>query len=147
MAKAEIKTRPTDVKAEDFLNTIDDAQKREDSFTVMQIMSKLSGDEPRMWGPAIVGFGSSMLKYANGHELEWPKLAFSPRQAGLTLYFADDFAGEYHELLGKLGKHTTSKCCLYIKRLSDVDRKVLTQLIKASLKPVKSGGSSIRATR
>lgn len=140
MAKAEVKTRPTDVKVEDFLNTIDDEQKREDSFTVMQIMTKLSGDQPKMWGPAIVGFGSHMLKYASGAELEWPDLAFSARKAGLTIYFADGFADEFSDLLGKLGKHTTSKCCLYIKRLSDVDVKVLTQMIKASLKQVKKRG-------
>lgn len=138
MAKAEAKTRPTEVKVEDFLNTIDDAQKREDSFTVMQIMTKLSGKQPVMWGPAIVGFGSSPLHYTNGAELEWPDLAFSPRKAGLTIYFADDFTDQFDELLGKLGKHTTSKCCLYIKRLSDVDIKVLTQLIKASLKQAKA---------
>jgi hypothetical protein len=139
MAKAQPKTRPTDASVEDFLNTMTDERKREDSFTVMQLMTKLSGDPAVMWGSAIVGFGSSMMKYANGSQLSWPEIGFSPRKAALTLYLANDFA-EYDELLGKLGKHSKSKACLYIKRLADVDAKVLSQLIKASLKHTRSGG-------
>jgi hypothetical protein len=140
MAKAEPKTRPTDASVEDFLNSVGDERKREDSFTVMRMMTKLSGEKPVMWGSAIVGFGSSMMKYANGRELDWPELAFSPRKAGLTIYFAGDFTDQFDELLSNLGKHTTGYCCLYIKRLSDVDTRVLNQLIKASLKQGRSGG-------
>lgn len=141
MAKAEPKTRPTDASVEDFLNTIQDEQKREDSFTVMQLMAKLSGERAVMWGPAIVGFGSSPIRYANGTELDWPELAFSPRKANLTLYLESDFPTRYDELLGQLGKHSAGKCCLYIKRLSDVDTKVLTKLLKASLKRTRTGGA------
>ena len=134
MAKAEPKTRPTDASVEDFLNTVPDERKREDSFTVMQIMSKVSGAKPVMWGSAIVGFGSSMLTYANGSQLAWPELAFSPRKAGLTIYFAGDFTDQFGELLKKLGKHTTGYCCLYIKRLSDVHVPTLKKLIQKSVR-------------
>lgn len=144
MAKNEPKTRPTDASVEDFLNTIEDERKREDSFTVMQMMAKLTRVEPVMWGTAIVGFGSCLLKYANGSELAWPEIAFSPRKASLTLYLEDGFGDEYHELLSKLGKHTSGKCCLYIKRLSDVDTGVLTQLMKASLKHTRKSGPAMR---
>ena len=140
MAQAQPKTRPTEASVEDFLNTVDDERKREDSFTVMRIMTKVSGEKAVMWGPAIVGFGSSMMKYANGRELDWPELAFSPRKAGLTIYFAGDFTDQFDELLSKLGKHTTGYCCLYIKRLADVDTKVLIQMLTGSLKQVRSGG-------
>lgn len=139
MAKAEPKTRPTDASVEDFLNSIEDERKREDSLTVMELMAKASRTKPVMWGTAIVGFGSSPLKYADGTELEWPEVAFSPRKAGLTLYLSNAYP-QYDELLERLGKHTTSKACLYIKRLADVDTKVLAQLITASLKHTRSGG-------
>jgi 4-aminobutyrate aminotransferase-like enzyme len=85
------------------------------------------------WGPAIVGFGSRPLKYSTGRELEWPIAAFSPRKNALTLYLSLYGYDKYEEYLSKLGKHTTGKSCLYIKRLSDVDKKVLTNLIKASV--------------
>jgi hypothetical protein len=90
-----------------------------------------------MWGPAIVGFGEAKLKYADGREVDWMQIAFSPRKTGLTLYLHTpmDYAPE---LFAKLGKHTTSRACLYIKRLSDVDQNVLMELIAESLKQTKT---------
>ena len=140
MAKAELKTRPNGANVEDFLNTVVDERRREDSFRVLELMKRVSGEEPKMWGPAIIGFGTRMLKYASGRELDWPLVGFSPRKANLTLYIMEcmDGSSKYGELLARLGKHTTSKACLYIKRLSDIDQGVLEELIATSLSDIKS---------
>ncbi len=135
--KPEPKTRPTEVSPEDFLNEIKDEQKRQDCFEVLEMMRSASKMKPVMWGPAIVGFGSKPIKYANGSELDWPMMGFSPRKANLTLYLMSDFP-DYEKLLGELGPHTVSKACLYIKRLSDIDKKVLKQLIAESFKAAKN---------
>jgi hypothetical protein len=137
MAKYELQTKKTGASVEDFLNAVEDEQKRADAFAVAEMMRKATKAEPKMWGPAIVGFGSDKHKYPDGREMDWMQIAFSPRKAGLTIYLHTpmDF---YAELFGKLGKHSTSKACLYIKRLSDVDQKVLKQLIAASLKRTNS---------
>ncbi|HEV7644764.1 MAG TPA: DUF1801 domain-containing protein [Pyrinomonadaceae bacterium] len=137
MAKYELQTKLSDASVEDFLNAVEDEQKRADSFVVLEMMRKATKAEPKMWGPAIVGFGSSKYKYPDGREMDWMLIAFSPRKANLTLYVVDNSA-EQNKLLEKLGKHTTSKGCLYIKRLSDVDIKVLKELIAASVKQTKS---------
>lgn len=137
MPKAELKTKKNEASVEEFLNTIDDEQKRADAFTVLELMSKLSGEKPKMWGPSIVGFGSRTMKYASGRELEWLYIGFSPRKANLSLYLAVEGLDKYDALLNKLGKHSTGKGCLYIKRLSDVDMKVLKELITAALKHAK----------
>jgi Domain of unknown function (DU1801). len=134
MAKAELKTKETKASVEDFLNGITDAQKREDSFVIIEMMKKLSGEEPKMWGTGIIGFGNTVLKYESGRELDWMLVGFSPRKANLTLY---GLAG-YPELLEKLGKHKIGGGCLYIKKLSDVNPGVLEKLISASLKNVKN---------
>ncbi len=137
MPKAELKTKKTEASVEEFLNTIDDEQKRADAFTVLELMSKLSGEKPKMWGPSIVGFGSRTMKYASGRELEWLYIGFSPRKANLSLYLAVEGLDKYDALMKKLGKHSTGKGCLYIKRLSDVDMKVLKELVAAALKHAK----------
>lgn len=142
MAKVELKTRPTDANVEDFLNGIDDEGKRQDAFRVLEILKKVTREKPKMWGPAIVGFGSRPLKYSSGRELDWPIAAFSPRKNALTLYLSLHGYDGYEEYLAKLGKHTTGRSCLYIKRLSDVDEKVLTDLVKASVKHAKGGKQS-----
>ena len=108
-----------------------------DSFKVLEMMRSLSGAEPEMWGPAIVGFGSMPYKYASGREIEWMEIAFSPRKANLTLYLTEGFDG-YEEMLARLGKHKVSKACLYIRRLSDVDEEVLKEIIAASLRDTRS---------
>ncbi len=136
MAKYELQTKKTEASVEDFLNAIEDEQKRTDAFAVAEMMRKATKAEPKMWGPAIVGFGSSKYKYPDGREMDWMQLAFSPRKQNLTLYVVDGSA-EQQKLLDKLGKHSTGKGCLYIKRLSDVDMKVLKELIAASVRHVK----------
>lgn len=133
---AELKTRPTNESVDAFLDKVDDPQKRKDCYTIRKLMGKATGQPAVMWGPSIVGFGSRHLKYASGRELDWPIMAFSPRKQNLTLYITegyDDYKN-YSDLLAKLGKHSTSKACLYIKRLSDVDLGVLTALINKSAK-------------
>ena len=132
MAKAELKTKANDGSVDDFLNTIGDEQKRTDSFRLVEIFSKATGAKPKMWGPAIIGFGERRLKYDSGRELDWMITGFSPRKANLTLY-ALTGSPEQNAMLEKLGKHTTGKGCLYIKRLSDVDEKVLASLIKVTV--------------
>lgn len=125
------------------MNSVADEQQRADSFRVMEIMRRLSGEVPKMWGPAIVGFGSIQLKYATGRELDWMLVGFSPRKTSLTLYIVDGFA-KYDDLMAKLGKHKTGKSCLYIKKLSDIDQGVLEELISSSLEHVKSGAMQPR---
>ena len=116
-----------------FLNSIEDAQRRKDSKAIAKMMKELTGEPPRMWGSSIVGFGTYHYKYATGREGDWPLTGFSPRKQALTLYIKSGFS-EYKPLLKKLGKFKTGKACLYIKKLDDVDPKVLRELIKRSVK-------------
>jgi len=138
MANAELKTKLNDASVEQFLNSVADEQQRLDSFKVMELMRKASGEEPKMWGTSIIGFGLHHLKYASGRELDSALTAFSPRKTSLTLYIADGF-DKYEEYMAKLGKHKTGKCCLYIKRLSDIDENVLKDLVAASVENIKNG--------
>lgn len=138
MAKAELKTKLTQASVEDFINNIEDENMRTDCRKISEMMQKATGAEPKMWGASIVGFGTFTYKYASGREGEWMEVAFSPRKANLTLYIMSGFK-KYDELMAKLGKHKTGKSCLYIKRLSDIDEKVLTELIESSVKNVRKG--------
>ncbi|HUR98974.1 MAG TPA: DUF1801 domain-containing protein [Pyrinomonadaceae bacterium] len=134
MAKAEIKTKETDASVDEFLEAVGDERQREDSYKVLDVMRRITGDEPKMWGTAIIGFGNSVYTSpATGREVDWPKMAFSPRKGNLTLYVLNDSAKQA-PLLEKLGKHKRGKGCLYIKRLSDVDGKVLEKLIATACK-------------
>ena len=135
---AELKTKPTQASVKEFLNQITDKERRDDCFAVAKIMEEITGEKPKMWGPSIVGFGSYHYKYASGREGDWPISAFSPRKKDLTLYIMMGF-DETPELMEQLGKHSSSKSCLYIKRLSDVHIPTLKKLIKSSVKRIKSG--------
>lgn len=138
MANAELKTKINDASVEKFLNGVTDEQQREDAFRVLELMREVTGEEAKMWGTAIIGFGRHHLKYASGRELDSALVAFSPRKANLTLYITDGF-DKYDEYMAKLGKHKTGKSCLYIKHLSDIDEDVLKDLIAASVENVKNG--------
>lgn len=133
---AELKTKKTDASVEDFLNTIKDEQTRQDCFEIAKIMKQVTRSDPKMWGSSIVGFGSRRLKYASGRELDWMLTGFSPRKANITLYILGGFEKQA-DLLKKLGKYTTGKGCLYIKKLKDVDTKVLKELVNESVKAMK----------
>ncbi len=133
MAKYELKTKATPIGVGDFIDAVTDAQQREDAHKIAAMMQRLSGHPPKMWGPSIIGFGSYHYRYDSGHEGDMARITFSPRKANIVLYLADSFDGNA-ELMAKLGKHKTGTSCLYIKRLSDIDEKVLEQLCVESLK-------------
>ena len=129
---AELKTQKNDASVEAFLNAIPDERKRRDCFTLVELMREVTGAEPTMWGDSIVGFGEYHYTYANGRAGDWFVAGFAPRKQNLTLYIMAGF-NEYDELLGKLGKHSTGKSCLYIKQMEDVDMTALRDLVAASV--------------
>jgi hypothetical protein len=125
------KTRPTTTSVNSFLGIVEDEIQRQDSYTLISIMKEITGEEPIMWGPSIIGFVSYHYKYDSGREGDMLLTGFSPRKQNLSLYIMAGFT-KYKALLQKLGKHKTGKSCLYIKRLSELNTDVLTELIKAS---------------
>ena len=129
MAKAELKTKENTESVEAFLKKVKDKQKQADSFAVLEMFRKATGEKPTMWGGSIVGFGHVHLKYDSGRELDWMKIGFSPRKQQLTLYILCN-APKQNELLKKLGKHMTRQSCLYINKLSEVDTSVLKKIIE-----------------
>ena len=140
---AEQKTKPTNQSVKEFLNKIPEPERRADCFAVAKIMEEITGEKPTMWGPSIVGFGSYRYKYASGREGDWPMTGFSPRKKDLTLYIMMGFE-RHPDLMEKLGQHSHSKSCLYIKRLSDVHIPTLKKLIKIGLKELKEYTKSQR---
>ena len=134
---AELKTKKNDASVLEFLNAVDNEQRREDSLQLLRIMEEVTGEPAAMWGPAIVGFGSYHYRYASGREGDWMLTGFSPRKQNLTVYIMAGFA-RYDELMSRLGPHKTGKSCLYLKKLSDVDESVLRQLIAASCDHLKT---------
>ena len=131
---AELKTKPTDQSVEAFLSGLSDEKKRQDSFTLLDLMKKVTGAEPKMWGSSIIGFGDYHYTYASGREGDWFLTGFSPRKQNLTLYITAGF-DQYEALLKQLGKYTTGKSCLYIKKLEDIDLPTLKRLIEQSVNP------------
>jgi len=131
---AQVKTKPTSQSPTDFINAIQDERKRKDSFVLLEMMKKATGEKPVLWGSSIIGFGSKRYKSAaTGREADWPLIGFSPRKASLSLYISLNIK-EHAAALEKLGKHKTGVGCLYINKLDDVDIKVLKRMIEASLK-------------
>ena len=137
---AELKAIPTKLSVDKFLKGIKDEQTRADCDQIVEIMQKATNDEPKMWGTSIVGFGSCHYKYASGREGDWFITGFSPRKQNLTLYIMGGFHGN-EELLKKLGKHSLGVGCLYIKKLADVDIKVLKKLVTTSAKKMAKSNS------
>lgn len=137
MAKqVELKTKVNAASVEGFLNSVTDEQKREDCFEILKLMKQVTKEAPKMWGSSIVGFGSYHYQGASGREGDWLLTGFSPRKQNLTLYIIGGF-DSHKDLLKKLGKYKTSLGCLYIKKLADVDKKVLKELITESVKTTK----------
>ena len=131
---AEIKTKPTNSSVTEFINKVESEQKRKDSYVLLEMMKKATGEEPVMWGSSIIGFGNKRYKSpSTGREVDWMRIGFSPRKASLTVYLIGGL-NEQAETLKKLGKHKTGGGCLYINKLDDVDLKILKQLIDASLR-------------
>ena len=130
---AELKTKLTGASVDSFLDTIKDAQVRDDCRAIAGMMQKATKSPARMWGSSIVGFGTCRYTYASGREGEWMLTGFSPRKQNITLYLMSGF-DRYDELMAALGTHSCGKSCLYIKRLSDVHLPTLRKLIAASVK-------------
>jgi len=131
---AELKTQVTKANVNKFLEGIKDEKKRQDCYEILKIMKKATKAEPKMWGTSIVGFGDHHYMYASGREGDWFITGFSPRAQNLTLYMMGGFDSE---VLQRLGKYKTGKGCLYIKKLKDVDTKVLKELVNESVKDIK----------
>ena len=129
---SELKTRPTALSVDAFIDAVDDEHKRTDCRVVAELMAEITGAEGVMWGSSIVGFGNYHYRYASGREGDFFEAGFSPRKRALTIYVMAGFA-EYDDLLARLGKHTTGKSCLYVKRLADVDLDVLRELLTRSV--------------
>ena len=134
---SDLKTRPTDASVEAFLDAVDDERKRSDARVVAGMMAEVTGSTGVMWGSSIVGFGTYHYRYASGREGTFFETGFSPRKRALTLYVMAGFS-EYEDLLGRLGRHTTGKSCLYVRRLADVDLDVLRDLLARSVDYVRA---------
>jgi hypothetical protein len=126
------KTKPTKFSVAAFIDALTDPVRRSDAKALINVMQNAAGEKPRMWGSSIIGFGSYHYKYESGREGDAPVIAFSPRKAATVLYGVTGF-GEASSLLEKLGKHSTGKGCLYIKKLADLDQHILETLIVKSL--------------
>lgn len=137
---AELKTKKNNSSVNEFLDSVSDPIKRQDSYTILEMMEQVTGAPAVMWGDAIIGFGDMRYKYPSGRQDDWMLAAFSPRKQNLTLYIMTGL-DQYQDLLARLGKHKkTGKGCLYIKRLSDVDQTVLRELIQESVDFLKNRG-------
>lgn len=136
-----MKTLKNENSVEEFLNSVENEQRRTDGFKILQLMQEVTAEEPKMWGPSIIGFGEYHYRYASGHEGDAPLVGFSPRKQNLTLYVMDCDSDQedlvFQKLLQQLGKHKTSKACLYINKLSDVDLTILRKLIFHSFEEAK----------
>ena len=134
---SEPKTKRHDGDVNEFLDAVENPRRREDARRVLELMREVTGELPKMWGSSIVGFGSYHYKYASGREGDWMITGFSPRKQNLTIYIMPGFS-EFSELLARLGKHKTSKSCLYLNKLDDVDLEVLAELVRESVNVMKA---------
>jgi len=133
---AELKTKINTKSVETFLKKAASGKRLKDCFTVLELMKKITKEEPKMWGPSIVGFGNYHYKYESGREGDFFISGFSPRKQNLTIYIMAGFS-RYSELMEKLGKYKTGRSCLYIKDLDDIDLKILQKLITESVRYMK----------
>ncbi|MCE7040245.1 DUF1801 domain-containing protein [Dyadobacter sp. CY312] len=129
---AKNKTAETSVDVYDFINLVDDEQKRKDSYSLIELMQEVSGHEPKMWGPSIIGFGTYHYRYESGHEGDAPILGFSPRKAAISLYIYTGLE-EHQYLLEDLGKYKIGKACIYVKKLADINEKSMIAIMKKSI--------------
>lgn len=138
---AELKTKPNDASVEEFIGRIADERRLADARALLALLRKITGEEPRMWGPSIIGFGAYHYKYATGHEGDCPVAGFSPRKRNFSLYLTCDIQ-QHADLLEKLGKHKTGKGCLYINRLEDIHLPTLEKLVKRSVRDLKKSSAA-----
>jgi hypothetical protein len=130
---AEIQTKATEVDPKDFIAALPDPTRRTDAQKVTEMMQRLTGEPPKMWGPSIIGFGEYTYKYASGHGGTMARAGFSPRAKELVLYLSSDGYQGKEAQLARLGKHRIGKACLYIKKLADVDEAVLEEMVQDSI--------------
>ncbi len=133
---SDLKTKKNRASVRKFLESVENQTRREDAFEVLELMEKVTGEAPAMWGKSIVGFGSYHYKYASGQEGDFMLVGFSPRKQNLVLYIMPGFSA-YGELMKKLGKHKTGKSCLYINKLEDVHLPTLRKLVRESVKSMR----------
>lgn len=129
---AKNKTTETTYNVTHFINTVEDEMKRNDAFELLKIIQEVTRFEPKMWGTAIIGFGSYHYKYASGHEGDAPLIGFSPRKDAISVYVYFSFENK-DILLSKFGKYKAGKGCIYIKKLADIDLEILKQMISTSV--------------
>ena len=127
-------TRPTDASVQRFLAGIPDEQRREDSRRLCAMMQEITGEPPTMWGASIIGFGTYHYRYASGHEGDSALAAFALRRRRLAIYLVGEFESRHRSVLARLGPHTSGKGCLYIRRLDEVNRGALRELIDRSVR-------------
>jgi hypothetical protein len=132
MAKTELKTKATAISVGDFIAAVPDARRREEAAVIDALHRRVTGLEPQMWGPSIIGYGSYDYTYDSGHSGTSCRAGFSPRKAALTLYLMGSGEAEAEQLFSRLGKHSRGKGCLYVKKLADVDLAVLERLVNVS---------------
>lgn len=134
MALAEIKTKATTASVDKFIEALPDAKKRQDAKIILELMKKISKQEPKLWGSSIIGFGEKRFKSpTTDREVDWFIIGFSPRKTALSIYLGVSGIKPHAAALKKLGKHKTGVGCLYVNKLEDIDLKVLTQMIKDSV--------------
>lgn len=143
---AELKTKVNEQSVTKFLNSITDKQRRQECFTVLEMMKKATKTAPKMWGSSIVGFGTYHYVYASGREGDWFLTGFSPRKQNLTLYLMGGLSA-HEALLQKLGKHKTGKSCLYVSKLEDLDLPTLRKLIVEGVKRARKLDHSHKTAR
>ncbi len=129
---AENKTKPTEIDPTDFIGSVEHDTRREDAETLLELMSKLTGYKPKMWGPSIVGFGRYHYEYESGREGDWMMVGFSPRKANQVIYLMPGYL-DLDDQLSRLGKHKIGKSCLYINKLADVDLSVLEEMVQHAI--------------
>jgi hypothetical protein len=129
---SEPKTKPNNASVPAFLKAVEHETRRRDALAINEIMTRITGEKPTMWGDSLVGFGSYHYKYASGREGDWPLTAFSPRKSAMSIYIMPGY-GEFDDIMARLGKHKTGRACLYINKLEDVDMAVLEELITKSV--------------
>ncbi len=137
---SENKTKPTNVSVDEFLAAVEHDRCRNDAVNVCKLMQEVTGEEPVMWGPTMVGFGTYHYKYASGREGDWFLAGFAPRKANLVVYIMSGFKG-HAALMDKLGKHKTGSSCLYINKLDDIDMDILRELVRRSVEHVSNAYS------
>lgn len=135
---AELKTKKNDGSVTDFIESVSDEVKKQDSYKLLEIFKEATGEDPKLWGTSIIGYGSYHYKSSRStQEGDWPLTGFSPRKQAITVYIMPGF-DKYKKELAKLGKYKTSVSCLYIKKLADVDKDILKKIITDSTKVMKA---------